>query len=114
LAEVSEPVTFSREIDGSMSDLIVPEEFIRDFRFLSDEELIVVMRIRGPDLEKAVEFFEEGKGDKFTIKTTENNDKEIIDEFTLIDMETDEGPHLGVDIDIEPPEIKLVLEFERK
>jgi len=114
LAEVLEPVTFSREIEGSMNDLVVPEEFIKDFRFLSDEELIVVMRIKGPDLDKAVIFFEDRKGDKFTIKTTENDGKQISDEFTLIDMETDEGPHLGVDIDIEPPEVKIVLEFEKK
>ena len=114
MAEVLEPVTFSRETEGPMSDLIVPEEFIKDFRFLSDEELIIVMRIKGPDLEKALEFFEENIGDIFTIKTTEKNGKQISDEFKLIDMETDEGPHLGVDIDIEPPEVKIVVEFERK
>lgn len=97
-----------------MSDLTVPKEFIRDFRFISDEELIIVMRIVGPDIEKTMTFFEDSKGDKFTVKTTESDNKQISDEFTLIDMETDEGPHLGVDIDIEPPEVKLVLEFEKK
>ncbi len=111
MAEVLEPVTFSQ---GTVGDLIVPEEFIKDFHFLSDKELVIVMRIRGPDLEKAVSFFEDRKGNEFTIKTTESNGKSISDEFTLIDMETDEGPHLGVDIDIEPPEVKIVLEFEKK
>jgi hypothetical protein len=114
LAEVLEPVTFSREIEGAMSDLIVPEEFIRDVHSLSDKELIIVTRITGPDIEKTLEFFEDSKGDTFTIKTTESNGKQISDEFTLIDMETDEGPHLGVDIDIEPPEVKIILEFEKK
>jgi hypothetical protein len=114
LAEVLEPVTFSREIEGTMRDLIVTEEFIRDVHSLSDKELIIVIRIMGPDIEKTVEFFEDSKGDTFTIKTTENSGKQISDEFTLIDIETDEGPHLGVDIDIEPPEVKIVLEFEKK
>lgn len=114
MAEVSEPVAFSREIEGSMRDLIVPEEFINDFHFLSDEELIIIARVTGPDIEKAVDFFKDGKGDIFTIKTTESSGKQISDEFALIDMETDEGPHLGVDIDIEPPEVILTLEFEMK
>lgn len=114
MAEVLEPVTFSQGTEGSINDLIVPEEFIKDFHFLSDKELVIVMRIRGPDLEKAVSFFEDREGDIFTIETTESDGKQISNEFTLIDMETDEGPHLGVDIDIEPPEVKIVLEFEKK
>ncbi|HEX3013453.1 MAG TPA: hypothetical protein VHO92_04160 [Methanobacterium sp.] len=114
MAEVIEPVTFSREIDGSMSDLVVPEEFVKDFRFISDTELIIVLRIKGPDIEKPINFFEDNKGDKFTIKTTENNGKQVSGEFTLIDMESSEGPYLGVDIDIEPPDVKMVLEFEKK
>ena len=113
MAEVLEPVTFSREIEGSMSDLIVPEEFVKDFRFLSDTELIIVMRIRGPDIEKPVNFFEDSKGNKFTIKTTESGGKQVSDEFTLIDMESNEGPYPTADIDIEPQEIKMVLEFEK-
>ena len=101
MAEVLEPVTFSREIEGSMSDLIVPEEFIKDFSFLSDTELIVVIRVIGPDIEKPVNFFEDNIGDKFTIKTTENNGKQVSDEFTLIDMESNEGPYATADIDID-------------
>ncbi len=114
MVEISEPVTFSREIEGSMGDLIVPEEFVRDFHFLSDNELTIIMQIRGPDLEKAINFFKDSIGDKFTIKTTESNGKQISGKFTLIDMETEEGPHLWVDIDIEPPEVKIVVEFEKK
>jgi len=114
LAEVSEPVTFSRKIEGSMSDLIVPNEFIRDFHFLSDKELTIIMQIWGPDLEKSLNFFNDGIGDEFTIKTVESDGKQVSDKFTLIDMETDEGPHLWVDIDIEPPAVKIVVEFEKK
>ncbi|MGB9980159.1 hypothetical protein [Methanobacterium sp.] len=114
MAEVLEPVTFSREIEGSMKDLIVPEEFVKDFRFISDTELIVVIRVRGPDIEKPLNFFEDSEGDKFTIKTIENNGNLLSSEFTLIDMESNEGPYLGVDIDIEPPDVKIVLEFEKK
>ncbi len=110
MAEVLEQVTFSQEPGN---DLIVPEGFIQDFRFLSDTELLIVMRIIGPDIEKAVDFFEDSKGNKFTIKTTESNGKQISDKFTLIDMESNEGPYPTADIDIEPQEIKLILEFEK-
>ncbi len=111
---VSEPVTFSQGTEGTMNDLIVPEEFIKDFHFLSDEELVIVMRIWGPDLEKSINFFKDSIGNEFTIKTTLSNGNQISDGFTLIDMETDEGPHLWIDIDTEPPEVKIVVEFEKK
>ena len=114
MAEVLEPVTFSREIEGSVSDLVLPEEFVKDFRFISDTELIVVIRVIGPDIEKPVSFFEGNEGDTFTIKTIENNGKQVYDEFTLIDMESNEGPYPTADIDIEPQETKLILEFEKK
>ena len=110
---VLEPVTFSREIEGSVDDLVVPDEFVKDFRFISDTELIVVIRVEGPDIEKPLTYFEESKGSKFTIKTTEDNGKQISDEFILIDMESNEGPYPTADIDIEPQEVKLVLEFEK-
>jgi hypothetical protein len=114
LAEVLVPVTFSREIEGKISDLVIPEEFVKDFRFISDTELIVVIRVLGSDIEKPLNFFESSKGDKFTIKTIESNGKQIYDEFTLIDMESNEGPYPTADIEIEPQEIKLILEFEIK
>lgn len=114
MAEILEPVTFSPEIEGPVNDLIVPEEFIKDFHFLSDTELLIVMRITGPDMEKAVKFFKDSKGNKFTIKTTGSNGKQISDKFTLIDMEEDEGPYPTADIDIEPQEVKLILEFEKE
>lgn len=114
MAEVLEPVTFSREIEGSVSDLVLPEEFVKDFRFISDTELIVVIRVIGPDIEKPVSFFEGSEGDTFTIRTIENSGKQVYDEFTLIDMESNEGPYPTADIDIEPQETKLVLEFEKK
>lgn len=114
MAEVLEPVTFSREIEGSMSDLIVPEKFIKDFSFISDTEITIIMQIVGPDIEKAVNFFKGATGNKFIIKTTRNDGKQISDQFTLIDMESGEGPDLGVDIDIESPKVKLILEFEKE
>ena len=113
MAEVLVPVTFSREIEGKIRDLVIPEEFIKDFHFISDTELIVVIRVIGPDIEKPVNFFEGREGNKFIIKTIENNGKQIHDEFTLIDMESNEGPYPTADIDIEPQEVKLVLEFEK-
>lgn len=113
MAEVLVPVTFSRQIEGSIRDLVIPEDFIKDFHFISDTELLLVIRILGPDIEKPINFFEGHKGDKFTIKTIENNGKQVHGEFTLIDMESNEGPYPTADIDIEPQEVKLVLEFEK-
>ena len=113
MAELLVPVTFSRQIKGSIRDLVIPEDFIKDFHFISDTELLLVIRVLGPDIEKPINFFEGHKGDKFTIKTIENNGKQVNDEFTLIDMESNEGPYPTADIDIEPQEVKLVLEFEK-
>ena len=50
MAEVLVPVTFSREIEGKISDLVIPEEFVKDFRFISDTEVIVVIRVLGSDI----------------------------------------------------------------
>ena len=114
MAEVLEPITFKREIEGSKSDLIIPKEFIRDFHFSTDQHLMIMIRIAGGDAMKVRNFFEDTEGESFNLKTVDSNSKKISDEFLLTDMYMDEGPPLGVDIDQEQALVRLILDFKMK
>ena len=109
---ISEPITFNREIQGSMNNLIVLEGFVKDFHFSTDEHLMVMLRVVGPDTEKVVDFFEEGEDEVCNIKTVETlTGREVNTKFILTDIYLDEGPKLYVDIDIEPPMVRVILDF---
>ena len=114
LAEVLEPVTFGLEIEGTKSDLIIPEEFIRDFHFSTDQHLMIMIRVVGGDAVKVRDYFQDTEGEIFNLKTVEGNGEEINDEFILTDMHMDEGPSLGVDIDQEQGMVRLILDFKMK
>jgi hypothetical protein len=115
LVEILEPVTFSREIEGSKSDLIIPEEFIRDFHFSTDHHIMIMIRVVGVDAMKVRDYFQDAEGEIFTLKTTEGgHGNEISGEFMLTDIYMDEGPPLGVDIDQEPAMVRLILDFKMK
>ncbi len=108
-----EPVTFSREIEGSMRDLIVPEEFIKDFHFSTDEHLMIMVRVTGGDAMRVRDFFEDTEGEIFTLKTVESNrGREISGKFVLDDMYMDEGPSLGVDITQEQAMVRIIMDFK--
>lgn len=109
---VSEPIAFSRKINGADMDLIIPEVFVMDFHFSTEEHLMVMLRVTGPDTDKVSDFFEDGEDEVYTINTIETSEgREVNDEFILTDMYMDEGPRLSVDIDIEPPMVRLILDF---
>ena len=110
---VLEPITFSQEIDGNVYELIIPKEFIRDVQF-SGEHLNIMLRVTGPDTGKITDFFEDYEEQEFKIKTTENTGEKISDEFILTSAYIDEGPHLSVDIDIEPVSVIAILDFKKK
>ncbi len=113
LSDVLAPLTFSREIGGKMKDLIVPQEYVRDFHFSTDEHLMIMLRIMGPDLDQARDFFKSSADKIFHIKTIEPvHEKEISDKFRLNSIYMDEGPPISVDIDPEPEMIRLILDFE--
>jgi hypothetical protein len=114
LAEVLEPVTFELEIEGSKVDLIIPEEFIRDFHFSTDQHLMIMIRVVGGDALKVRDFFEDTEEEVFRLKTVDNENYKIDDEFLLTDMHMDEGPPLGVDIDQEQAMVRLILDFKRE
>jgi len=108
-----EPVTFSREIEGSLRDLIVPEEFIKDFHFSTDEHLMIMVRVVGGDAMKVRDFFQDAEGELFKLKTVESDHKEEISgEFVLDDIYMDEGPSLGVDITQEQAMVRIILDFK--
>lgn len=96
-------------------DLIVPEGFVKDFHFLTDKHLMVMLRVIGPDTGKVIDFFEDGEDEVFNIKTVETQEGRMIKEdFILTDIYMDEGPKLSVDIDIEPPLVRVILDFIMK
>ncbi|MGC9517934.1 MAG: hypothetical protein ACP5C3_09600 [Methanomicrobiales archaeon] len=112
MKEVSAPITFSRKIGEEVKDLIVPPEFVRDFHYSTDEHLMIILRIMGPDLDKAYEFFKGSENKIYKIDTVETlRDKKISDHFRLNSMYLDEGPPISVDIDTEPEMIRLIMDF---
>jgi hypothetical protein len=114
LKYVSEPITFTREINGTDVDLIVPEPFIKDLHFTTKEHLMLILRVVGPDTNKVVDFFEDGEDEIFKIKTVEAGGMVVNEDFILTDLYLDEGPNLSVDIDIEPPMVRVILDFLTK
>jgi hypothetical protein len=114
LAEILEPITFELEIEGSKSDLIIPEEFIRDFHFATDQHLMIMIRVVGGDAIKVRDFFKDTEGEIFRLQTVDSNNQKINGEFLLTDMHMDEGPPLGVDIDQEQAIVRLILDFKMK
>ena len=113
LTGVSEAVTFIQEVDGVETDLIVPREFVKDFHFSTEEHLMIMLRVLGPDTSKVVDFFEDGEEELFIINTTAGDGKEVSDEFLLVSMYMDEGPAITVDIDTEPAMVRVILDFKR-
>lgn len=113
MTAVVEPITFTQSIEGEIKDLIIPKEFIRDIERYS-KHLMVYIRVTGPDIWKVTEFFEDREGKTFTIDTTENQGEKISDDFLLTSVYMDDGPPISVDIDVEPPMIRAILDFETK
>jgi|GEM_PF-905817 len=113
LTGVSEAVTFIQEVDGVETDLIIPREFVKDFHFSTEEHLMIMLRVLGPDTSKVVDFFEDGEEELFIINTTAGDGKEVSDEFLLVSMYMDEGPAITVDIDTEPAMVRVILDFKR-
>jgi len=114
LAEVLEPITFELEIDGSKGDLIIPEEFIRDFHFSTDKHLMIMIRVVGGDAKMVRDFFEDTEGEVFRLQTVDGNNQEINSKFLLTDMHMDEGPSIGVDINQDQAMVRLILDFKMK
>ena len=112
---VSEPITFTRKMNGNNVDLIIPEGFVKDLHFSTKEHLMLMLRVVGPDLNKVVDFFEDCEDEVFNIKTVDAVGGRVIKEdFILTDIYMDEGPNLSVDIDIEAPMVRLILDFLMK
>jgi hypothetical protein len=113
LTGVSSPITFNKEI-GSLRNLIVPEEFVKDFH-LYGEQLMMIIRVMGTDAKKVKDFFEDSEEKIFNIKTIEiEHGKEISDDYILTSMYMDEGPPLSVDINAEIPMVRVILDFKNK
>ncbi|MDI6644243.1 MAG: hypothetical protein QME14_04225 [Methanobacteriaceae archaeon] len=112
MAEVLRPIKFSRKIKNEMKDLIIPEKYVRDFHFSTDKHLMIMLRIMGPDLNMARDFFKGAQDEIFHIQTIEADDNEVSDNFRLNSIYMDEGPPISVDIDPEPEMIRLILDYE--
>lgn len=115
MSGVSAPVLFQRKEEGMVKEIIVSEEFVKDFYFRSDAHLMVMLRVMGTDSDRVKDFFEDSEGNEFLVKTTESlHGNQISEEFILSSIYMDEGPPLSVDIDQELPMVRLVLDFQGK
>lgn len=114
MAEVLKNVTFSRKIEESIQDLIIPPEFVRDFHYHGKKHLTIMLRVTGPDQHKVKDFFDDAEEEIFHLKTVDHEKNEISDKYILKSVYMDEGPPLSVDIDIEPAMVRAILDFERE
>lgn len=114
MSEVLETLTFTHEIEGPIQELIIPPEFVRDFHFYGKKHLTIMLRVTGPDQYKVSDFFEDAEEQIFHLKTVDSEKNEISDKYVLRSIYIDEGPPLSVDIDIEPPLVRAILDFEKK
>jgi len=115
LPGLAAPVTFIRETKDGIKDLTVPEEFVKDFYFRSDNHLMIMLRVVGTDTAKVKSFFEDAQQEILTIETIESiHQKEIVEEMVLVSTYLDEGPSVNVDINQELPLIRLILDFQLK
>jgi hypothetical protein len=111
---VSAPITFNREIEGTMKNIIMPKDFVKDFH-LSGQHLMIIIRVLGTESKKVKQFFSNGEKQIFNIKTIETeHGKEISDNFILTSMYMDEGSPLSVDINSEIPMVRLILDYKLK
>jgi hypothetical protein len=114
LSGVSAPVSFIRKEEGEIKELIIPQEFVKDFYFRSDEHLMVMLRVMGTDSAQVKDFFKDREEDQFTVKTTESlHGKQISEKLILASIYMDEGHPLSVDIDQELPMVRLILDFQK-
>ncbi|MBI4813112.1 MAG: hypothetical protein HY802_01755 [Methanobacterium sp.] len=116
MAETS--ITFKREMKDSLSEINIPEEFIKDFHFSGDDHLMIMLRVIGTDSKKVVDFFEGSENETFFLKTENTVESTSITEtsgkFILSSMYLDEGPPLSVDINQEIPMVRAILDFKKK
>lgn len=115
MSGVSAPVSFIGKEEGKSEELTIPPEFVKDFYFRSDQHLMVMLRVMGTESARVKDFFKSSEGDQFTVKTTESlHGEQISEELILASIYIDEGPPLSVDIDQEPPLVRLILDFQRE
>lgn len=112
MSGVSAPVSFIRR-EGE--ELTIPQEFVKDFYFRSDQHLMVMLRVMGTESARVKDFFKDREEDQFTVKTTESlHGNQVSEELILASIYMDEGPPLSVDIDQELPLLRVILDFQRK
>ena len=106
-------ITFEREIEG-MGEITIPEEFIKDFHFSSDNHLMIILRVLGRDSQKVKDFFKESENDIFKVKTDGGTSSPgTSGKFILTEMYLDEGPSISIDIDQGISMVRAILDFKK-
>jgi len=109
-------ITFRKE--KIPQDLIVPEEFVKDLHFSSEDHLMTMLRVIGKDSKKVKKFFEKGEKEIFLLETKHMapdnaHGKQVSGKFELNSIYLDEGPPLSVDINQEISMVRTILDFKR-
>ncbi|HII83824.1 MAG TPA: hypothetical protein HA271_03055 [Methanobacterium subterraneum] len=109
-------ITFQKE--KIAQELIVPEEFVKDLHFSSEDHLMIMLRVIGKDSKKVKEFFEESENELFILETKQmapdnTPGNQVSGKFVLNSMYIDEGPPLSVDINQEISMVRTILDFKR-
>ncbi len=107
-------ITFEREF-AELDEITIPEEFIKDFHYSSDNHLMIILRILGRDSKKVKDFFKESENDLFILKiVSKTSGQDTSGKYILTAMYLDEGPPISVDIDQEIPMVRAILDFKKK
>lgn len=107
-------ITFERELEG-LNEITIPEEFIKDFHYSSDNHLMIILRVIGLDSQKVKDFLKESENDLFKLKTVTGTSGQVTSgKFILTSMYLDEGPPISVDIDQDIPMVRAILDFKKK
>ena len=110
-------ITFKKE-KGLLEDLIVPEEFVKDLHFSSEDHLMIMLRVIGKDSKKVKQFFEKSEKEIFILETKQmapdNAHGNLVSgKFELNSLYLDEGPPLSMDINQEISMVRTILDFKK-
>jgi hypothetical protein len=109
-------ITFQKE--KTLEDLIVPEDFVKDLHFSSEDHLMIMLRVIGKDSKKVKKFFEKSEKGIFILETNHMapdnaHGKQVSGKFELNSIYMDEGPPLSVDINQEISMVRTILDFKK-
>ncbi|NYB51926.1 MAG: hypothetical protein HVN35_05155 [Methanobacteriaceae archaeon] len=113
MENIPEAITFEK-VKPAIDEITIPEEFIKDFHWSNDNHLMIILRVIGQDSGKVKDFFENSEKDTFILKIIGKSNQSTSEKYVLTSMYLDEGPPISVDINLEMPMVRTILDFKKR